>query len=188
MTDTDELADLRARLKQLERRQARAAGEVEATQRLLLARLLVVIATVALFLSISMAWYADVEVDEESYESVSGWRLFTGLAGDDEGALVFAGIYSLIAVLVALVAGATVFTVQRRWLPITMATLLGLLGLGQLLLNLDDSADDERLAGLWCAIVVMLAAAFAWGHLVVALRELAEVEQIANASRKLPGR
>jgi hypothetical protein len=175
MTDIDELATLRAQLKRLERRQSRAAGEMDRTQRLLLARLLVVIATVAIFITVSMAWYADIEVPtsdgEESFESVSGWRILSGLAGADEGAAVFAGVYGWIVLLATLLAGASTFAIERRRFPITLSTLLALLACGLALVNLQESDDGEKLAGLWCAVILIAAGSFAWGNLATALRE-----------------
>jgi hypothetical protein len=172
MTDTDELATLRAQLKRLERRQANAAGDADRTQRLLLARLLVVIATVAMFLALSMSWYADVEVDDENVDAVSGWGTLSEMAGTDEGAIVFGGVYGWLVLIAAFVAGASVFTIERRWLAVTMSTLLTLLALGLLLLNAQEmDGDGEKLAGVWCAIVLITAGAFAWGNLVSPLRE-----------------
>ncbi|HEV7649127.1 MAG TPA: hypothetical protein VGP26_13285 [Actinophytocola sp.] len=170
MAETEELADLRAKLKRLERRLAEAAGETDRTQRLLVARLLVVIATIAMFLALSMGWYADIDVDDDTVSSLSGWRMFTELAGADEGALKFAGAYSLLVVLAALAGGAAALTLAKRWVAITLSTLLGLLAAGQLLLNL-RAENGEQLAGIWCAVIVIAAAAFAWGNLVPCLRE-----------------
>jgi len=181
MADTDELADLRAHLKRLERRQARAIGDGDRTQRLLLARLLVVIATVAMFLSLSMGWYADIDVDSDTFYSLSGWRVFTMLVGDGEGALVFAGAYSWLVVLAAFAGGASVLTLTKRRVAITLSTLLGLLAAGQLLLNL-QADEGEQLAGIWCSVIVFAAAAFAWGNLVPCLRE-AETEALYAGSR-----
>lgn len=176
MTDTDELATLRAQLKRLERRQAQNSGEADRTQRLLLARLLVVIATVAIFVSVSMGWYADIDVQtsdgEESYDSLSGWGMLSGMAGADEGALVFAGVYGWLVMIVALVAGASTFSLERRWVAIMLSTLLGLLASGLLLVNAQEADDGEKLAGLWCAVILIAASAFAWGNLVTPLREL----------------
>ncbi len=171
MANTDELADLRAHLKKLERRLAEAGGESDRTQRLLVARMLVVVATVALFLSVSMSWYDGVEVDDETFDSISGWRVLTLLTGDDEGALAFGGGYSWAVVLAALAAGAAVFQLRRRWVAITLTTLLALLTAGHLLLNA-MAEDGEQLAGAWCATIVMAATAFAWGNLVQPLRDL----------------
>jgi hypothetical protein len=181
MADTDELAGLRAQLKRLERRQAEAAGEVERTQRLLVARLLVVTATVAMFLSLSMGWYADADIDGDSVNSVSGWRVLALAAGDDEGALKFAGVYSLLVVVTALVAGASVFTLAKRWVAITLSTLLVLLAGGQLLLN-GQVEDSEQLAGVWCSLIIFVAAAFAWGNLVPSLREAEHAELYKSAA------
>jgi hypothetical protein len=172
MTDTDELATLRAQLKRLERRQAKSADATDRAQRLLLARLLVVIATVAMFLAVSGAWYADVEADEEEIDSLSGWGAFSGMASSDEGAFVFAGVYGWIVLLVAFVAGASVFTIERRWFAITLSVLLTLLALGLLLVNSQElDGDDEKLAGLWCAVFLIVGGAFAWGNLASPLRE-----------------
>jgi hypothetical protein len=175
MTETDELAALRAQLKRLEQRQARATGETDRIQRLLLARLLVVIATVAMFLAVSMGWYADVEVqtsddDEEHFESMSGWGTLSAMAASDEGAFVFGGAYGWLVLIVAFAAGASVFAVERRWVAIVLSTLLGLLAFGLLLVNAQD-LDGEKLAGVWCAIFLIAAGAFAWGNLVTSLRE-----------------
>jgi hypothetical protein len=175
MTDTDELADLRAQLKRLERRQANAAGDADRTQRLFLARLLVVIATVALFLSLSMSWYADLDSDTETIESMSGWGQFTEMAASGEGAFVFAGAYSWVVALAALISGASVFTLRKRWVAGTVSTLLALLTAGQLLINMQE-VDGEKLAGLWCAVIVIAAGAFAWGNLVAPLREAERAE------------
>jgi hypothetical protein len=175
MADTDELADLRAQLKRLERRQAQAMGEADQNQRLLGARILVLVVTAGLFLSVSMPWYSDIDTDDGSSELVSGWGVFSLAAGESgEPALVFGGVYSWVVVLAALAAGAAVLEVTRRWVAITMSTLLTLLTLGQLVLNSMVASDEaEQLAGTWCAVVVMVAGAFAWGNLVVPLRELA---------------
>ena len=180
MADTDELADLRAKFKRLERRLAEAGGEADRTQRLLVARLLVVIATIAMFLALSMGWYADIDVDDDTFHSLSGWRVFTLMAGDEEGALKFAGVYSLLVVLAALAAGASALTVAKRWVPITLSTLLGLLAAGQLLLNL-QADEGEQLAGIWCSVIVFAAAAFAWGNLVPCLREAENAALYANS-------
>ena len=185
MADTDELAALRAQLKRLERRQANAAGEVDRTQRLLIARLLVVIVTVAMFLTLSISWYADADIDGETVDSISGWRVFTLAAGADEGALKFAGIYGLLVAVAALVAGASVFTLAKRWVAVTLSTLLVLLAGGLLLLNAQVE-DAERLAGVWCAMAVIAAAAAAWGNLVPCLVEAENAELYAGAGR--PGR
>lgn len=182
MADTDELADLRAQLKRLERRQAEATGEIDRTQRLLVARLLVVIATVAMFLALSMGWYADIDVDEDTVSSLSGWRVFSLLAGDGEGALVFAGVYSWVVVLAALAAGASAFTLVKRWVAITLSTLLALLAGGQLLLNM-RAEEGEQLAGIWCSVIVFAAAAFAWGNLVPCLRAAEHAELYNGVGR-----
>jgi hypothetical protein len=170
MADTDELADLRAKLKRLERRQAQAAGEADRTQRLLVARLLVVITTVAMFLALSMGWYADLDLDDDTVSSVSGWRMITLLAADSEGALKFAGVYSWLALLAALIGGASVFVLVKRWVAVTLSTLLALLAGGLLLLN-GQATEGEQLAGIWCSVIVIAGAAVAWGHLVPRLRE-----------------
>jgi hypothetical protein len=175
MTDTDELAALRAQLKRLERRQAQATGETDRTQRLLLARLLVVIATVAMFLAVSMPWYADVEVqtsddDEEHLESMSGWGTLSAMAASDEGGFVFGGVYGWFVLIAVFAAGASVFSIERRWVAIVLSTLLGLLAFGLLLVNVQD-LDGEKLAGVWCGVFLIAAGAFAWGNLVTALRE-----------------
>lgn len=185
MADTDELAALRAQLKRLERRQANAAGDGDRTQRLLTARLLVVIATVAMFLTLSMGWYADADIDGDTIDSISGWRVFTLAAGDDEGALKFAGIYGLLVVVAALAAGASVFTLAKRWVAVTLSTLLVLLAGGLLLLNAQVE-DAERLAGVWCSMVVIAATAAAWGNLVPCLVEAENAE--LYASPRGPGR
>lgn len=169
MANTEELADLRAHVRKLERRLAESAGETERTQQLLVARVLVVVATVALFLAMSISWYDAVEVGDETVDSVSGWRAFTFLAGD-KGVLAFGGFYSWVVVLAALAAGTAVLRLRRRAVAITLSTLLGLLAAGHLLLNL-IAKDVEQLAGAWCAVFVMAAAAFAWGNLVRPLRE-----------------
>lgn len=174
MADTDELADLRAHLKRLERRQANAAGDADQYLRLLVARILVMVVTAALFLAVSMPWYADVDTDDGSSELVSGWGIFTMAAGDSGvPALVFGGVYSWVVMIAVLIAGVSVLELARRWVAITMSTLLTLLTLGQLMFNAmaDDSA--EQLAGAWCAFAVMAAGAFAWGNLVAPLRDLA---------------
>lgn len=182
MADTDELADLRAQLKRLERRQAEAAGDIDRTQRLLAARLLVVIATVAMFLALSMGWYADIDVDEDTVSSLSGWRVFSSLAGDGEGGLVFAGVFSWVVVLAALTAGASVFTLVKRWVAITLSTLLVLLTGGQLLLNM-RADEGEQLAGVWCSVIIFAAVAFAWGNLVPCLREAERAELYNGGGR-----
>jgi hypothetical protein len=171
MADTDELADLRAHLKKLERRLSTTAGDADRQERLLVARMLVLIATVALFLTMFLSWYQDIDLREEEYESASGWLVLSALAGADEGGLVFAGAYSWVVLLATFVAGVSVFQLHRRWVPITLCILLVLLAGGQTLLN--ASADDgEQSAGVWAAILFMVASAFAWGNLVAPLREL----------------
>jgi hypothetical protein len=171
MADTDELAAVRAHVKKLERRLATATGDVDRQERLLVARMLVLIATVALFLTMFLSWYQDIDIDEEDVESASGWLVLTALAGSDEGGLVFASAYSWIVLLATFVAGLSVFQLRRRWVAITLCVLLVLLAGGQTLLN--ASADDgEQGAGVWAAIIFMVANAFAWGNLVTPLREL----------------
>lgn len=178
MADTDELADLRAHLKRLERQRDRAADQTRRHQELVLARVLVMIATVALALSVSMGWYADVEIDDENVELVSGWLYFSETAGGD-AVETFVGWYSWVVVLAALAAGLGVFTLTQRWLAITLTTLLGLLAAGYLFLDLiaaGTNASDEQLAGVWCAMFVMAGCSVAWGNLVRPLRELATEE------------
>ena len=182
MADTDELADLRAHLKKLERRIALAAGETDRQERLLVARLLVLVASAGLFISMFLSWYADIDVGEDSLESASGWQVLTYLSGDSEGALVFAGVFSWVVVLAAVAAGVSAFQVRRRWQATTMCLLLVLLAGGQTLLNASAS-DGEQLAGVWCAIVFMVASAFAWGNLVRPLRELETAELYGNSPR-----
>jgi hypothetical protein len=182
MADTDELADLRAHLKKLERRLALAAGEADRQERLLVARLLVLVASTGLFISMFLSWYADVDVGEDSYESASGWQVLTFLTGDSEGALVFAGVFSWVVVLAAVAAGVSAFQVRRRWQAVTLCVLLVLLGGGQALLNA-AGADGEQLAGVWCAVVFMVASAFAWGNLVRPLRELETAELYGKSAR-----
>lgn len=178
MADTDELADLRAHLKRLERQRDRAADQGRRRQELLVARLLVMVATVALFLSVSMGWYADVEVDDENVDSASGWLFFSQATGGD-GVETFVGWYSWVVVLAALAAGLGVFSLTQRWLAITLTTLLSLLAAGYLLLDLvaaGSDSGDEQLAGVWCAMFVMAGCSVAWGNLVRPLRDLATDE------------
>jgi hypothetical protein len=181
MADTDELADLRAHLKKLERRLATTAGDLERQERLLIARMFVLIATVALFLTMFLGWYQDVDLREEDYESASGWLVLSALAGDPEPGLVFAGVYSWVVLLATFAAGVSVFQVQRRWVPITLCVLLVLLAGGHTLLN--ASADDGEVnASVWAAIIFMVASACAWGNLVAPLREL-ETTSLYTKSR-----
>jgi hypothetical protein len=171
MADPDELAALRAHLKRIERRQAQAAGDADRMQRLLLARLLIVIATVALFLALSMPWYADFEVQGEDAASASGWRVFLSMINPEEGDFVVGGLFCWAAVLIALVSGASAFTLRRRWFAGTVSALLVFLAVLLLALNMRESEVGEKLAGIWCSIAVMVGGAFAWGNLVTALRE-----------------
>ncbi len=171
MADTDELADLRAHLKKLERRLAQAAGDADRQERLLVARMLVLVATVALFLSMFLRWYEELDVGSAGSDSASGWRVLTLMAGADEGALVFGGVFSWVVLLATLTAGLSVFQLRRRWLATTLCVLLVLLAGGQTLLNA-AAIDDPALAGAWGAILLMVANAFAWGNLVTPLREL----------------
>ncbi|HEY0454640.1 hypothetical protein [Actinophytocola sp.] len=176
MAETDELADLRAYLKRLERRHAEEIGRAERRQRLLIARILVLVCTAALLLAVSMPWYSELDNGEETFTSVSGWRLFSLLASSSgQGALVFAGWFSWLVVLGALAAGVSALQLTQRWLAATMSTVLALLTAGHLLLNAVavDSVDGQRLAATWCALLVMAASAFAWGNLVRPLRDLA---------------
>ncbi|MPZ83490.1 MAG: hypothetical protein GEV28_25090 [Actinophytocola sp.] len=177
MADTDELADLRATLKRLERQRAQAADQARRRQELLVARLLVMVATVALFLSFSMTWYADIEIGEESVDSASGW-LYLSKATADGSVGTFVGLYGWVVVLAALAAGLGVFSAVQRWLAVTLTTLLSLLAAGFLLLNLVATGADtvEQLAGAWCAAFVMAGCAVAWGNLVRPLRDLATDE------------
>lgn len=177
---SDEVAALKAQLKRLEQHRIDQSGRAARGQELLAGRMLVLVATTGLFLAVSMGWYAEIDTDDESFESASGWDIFALLAGSTEdehaGVLVFAGYYSWVVVLAALAAGASAMVITKRWVSVTLATLLGLLTGGHLLLNsqVSDDSDGEQLAGTWAAMALMTACAFAWGNLAPKLRDLAD--------------
>ncbi len=148
--------------------------EVRAEQEVRLARTLVVIATVALFLVVSMSWYTDLEVDEDTVANASGWDVFSAMVGfSSEGAFVFGGYFSWIVVLAALGGAAAVLRLTQRWLCVTLSTLLTLLALGHLLVavQVEEDFDGQQLAANWAAVAVMFFAATVWGHLSRQLRE-----------------
>ena len=153
---------------------ARELQEVRAEQEVRLARTLVVIATVALFLVVSVGWYTELEVGDDTIANASGWGVFSAMIGDStEGVFVFAGYYSWIVVLAALGGAAAVLRLTQRWVCVILATLLTLLGLGHLLVavQVKDDFYDQQLAGGWAGIAVMFFAATVWGHLSRQLRE-----------------
>lgn len=148
--------------------------EVRAEQEVRLARMLVVVATVALFLVVSMGWYVELEVDDDTVANASGWKVFSAMTGfSSEGVFVFAGYYSWVVVLAALGGGAAVLRLTQRWVCVTLSTLLTLLALGHLLIagQVEEDFYGEQLAGGWAAIAVMVFAATVWGHLFRQLRE-----------------
>jgi len=137
----------------------------------LFARLLVVVATVAVFLVVSMPWYVP---DGKTPTPASGWSLLAELSGDSVGLYAFAGYFGWAVVLAALVAGAGVLQLTRRWVCGVLSTGLALLAAGLLLVDLRFEKDVEgvQLAGAWAVLPVLVFAAVAWGNLVAPLREL----------------
>jgi hypothetical protein len=137
----------------------------------LFARLLVIVATVAVFLAVSVPWYVP---DGETPVPASGWSLLAYLAGDSVGLSSFAGYFGWVVVLAALVAGAGVPRLVRLWVCGLLSTALALLAGGLLLVNLRFEKDlaGVQLAGAWAALPVLLFAAVAWGNLAAPLREL----------------
>lgn len=135
------------------------------------ARLLVVVATVAVFLVVSMPWYVP---DGKTPVPASGWSLLAQLAGDSLGVYVFAGYFGWVVVLAALVAGAGVLQLTRRWMCMVLSTALALLAVGLLLVDFrfEKDLDGVQLAGAWAVLPVLLFAAIAWGNLAGPLREL----------------
>lgn len=147
--------------------------EVRAEQEVHSARTLVVIATVALFLVVSMGWYTEADVGDDTVANASGWDLFSAMIGSSEAVLVFGGYFSWVVVLAALGGAAAVLRLTRRWVCVTLATLLTLLALGNLLVAVQVEEDfyGEQLAAGWAGIAVMVFAATVWGHLSRQLRE-----------------
>lgn len=151
----------------------------------LAARVWVVVTTVGLLLSFAVPWLTDVNIEDGDVLEVSGWR-WVGLMsefGDAElanGGLQFPGLYTLFAVLAALAAAAAAFVLRLRWIGVALAVVLSLLALGHLLLTMlvvnqrDD--DIEVLTGFWCAELLMVAAAFAWGYWAQVQREFPDVQ------------
>jgi hypothetical protein len=139
----------------------------------LVARLLVVVATVAVFLVVSVPWYV---ADEGT--PASGWSLFALLAWDSVGLSSFAGYFGWVVVLAALVAGAGVLRLAWPRVCGALSTALALLAGGLLLVNLrfEKDIDGVQLAGAWAALPVLLFAAVAWGNLAAPLRELSYQE------------
>jgi len=136
------------------------------------ARLLVVVATVALFLTMAMTWYDTSDDDLASY---SGWETLGDLTGDKKGMLVFAGWFGFVVVVAALLAGAGVLQLRQRWVGATLSVLLTLLAVGMALVHLQYDGDDpssEQLTAAWASVAVMVFAAVAWGNLVGPLRQL----------------
>lgn len=169
-----EMDEFTGNMRKLEGRIARQVDAVRADQEVRLARVLVVVATVALFLVLSMGWYVDLDVDDDTVANASGWDVISAMAGfTSEGVFVFGGYYSWVVVLAALGGGAAVLRLTQRWVCVTLATLLTLLALGHLVVaaQIEEDFDGEQLAGAWAAIAVMLFAATVWGHLYRQLRE-----------------
>lgn len=140
------------------------------------ARLLVVVATVASFLALSMPWYADGGTNSgERFDSLSGWGLFGELTKDTDGTYVFAGCFSLAVVVLSLLAGAAVLQVRLRWFCGVLSTLLAVeaVGLYLVILQFDDDLRAEQLAGTWAGLAILLFSSVAWGTLAGALREAA---------------
>jgi hypothetical protein len=135
------------------------------------ARLLVVVATVAVFLVVSMPWYV---TNGGTPEPASGWSLLAQLAGDSVGVYAFVGYFGWVVVLAALAAGVGVLRLTRRWVCGVLSAGLALLAAGLLLVDLRFEKDLEgvRLAGAWAVLPVLLFAAVAWGNLTAPLREL----------------
>ncbi len=138
---------------------------------LLLARVLVVVATVAVFLVLSMSWYVQVDSGDGQF---SGWDVLGQLTGDKKGGYVFAGWFGLVVAIGALLAGAGVVQLRQRWVCVLLSVLLPLLAVGMALVHLryDDDLRGEQLAAAWAGVVVLLFAAVAWGNLAGPLRQL----------------
>ena len=134
------------------------------------ARLLVVVATVAVFLIMSMTWYLDGDTMDGA---ASGWGVLASMAGDKPG-YAFAGYFSFVAVLAALAAGAGVLQLRQRWVCVVLSVLLALDAVGLLLIAnpFDDDQGGEPLAATWMAPVVLAFAAVVWGNLAGPLRKL----------------
>ena len=165
------MAEVDGQLKKLMFRELEA---VRADQEVRFARILVVVASVAIFLVMSMGWYVDLDVDDDTVANASGWDVISAMAGfASESVFVFGGYYSWVVVLAALGGGAAVLRLTQRWVCVTLSTLLTLLALGHLLVaaQVEEDFDGEQLAGAWAAIAVMLFAATVWGHLYRQLRE-----------------
>lgn len=137
----------------------------------LFARLLVIVATVAVFLVVSVPWYV---TDGKTPTPASGWSLLAQLTGDSVGVYAFAGYFGWAVVLAALVAGAGVLQLTWRWVCGALSTALALLAVGLVLVDLRFEKDLEgvQLAGAWAVLPVLLFAAIAWGNLAAPLREL----------------
>ena len=129
-----------------------------------------------------MGWYADIDVDDDTFYSLSGWRVFTLLAGDRRARWCSP----------ASTAGSSCWPRSpparrcSRWPSggsrSRCRRCSALLAAGQLLLNL-QADEGEQLAGIWCSVIVFAAAAFAWGNLVPYLRE-AETEALYAGTRR----
>jgi hypothetical protein len=134
------------------------------------ARLLVVIATVAVFLSMSMTWYLDGDTTDGA---ASGWSVLATMAGDRPGYAV-AGYFSFVALLGALFAGAGVLQLRQRWICVVLSVLLALDAVGLLLIAnpFDDDQGGEPLAATWTTPLVLAFAAVTWGNLAGPLRKL----------------
>jgi hypothetical protein len=117
----------------------------------LFARLLVVVATVAVFLVLSVPWYV---TEGETPTPASGWSLFAELAGDSVGVYASPGYFGWAVVLAALVAGVGVLRLARRWVCGALSTALVLLAGGLLLVDLRFENDMEgvQLAGAWAVL------------------------------------
>lgn len=137
---------------------------------MLFARLLVIVATVAVFLVMSMPWYV---TGEETPTPASGWSLLAQLTGSSRGLFVFMGYFGWVVVLAALLAGAGVMEIMARWVCGVLSTALALLVAGLLLVHMrfEDDVDGIRLAGAWAVLPVLAFAAVAWGNLVAPLRD-----------------
>lgn len=164
------MAEPDGKVKQL----ARELAELRTEQDVRLARVLVVIASVALFLVVSMGWYAELHVDYDLVVDASGWDVFSAMVGfRAEGVFVFAGYYSWVVVLAALAGAVAALRLTQRWICVTFSTLLTLLAFGHLLVAAQVEKDfkGQQLAAAWAAIAVMFFAAIVWGHLYRRLYE-----------------
>jgi NADH:ubiquinone oxidoreductase subunit K len=134
------------------------------------ARLLVVIATVAVFMSMSMTWYLDGETTDGA---ASGWSVLATMAGDKPG-YAFAGYFSFVAVLAAVFAGVGVLQLRQRWVCVVLSVLLGLDAVGLLLIAnpFHDDQRGEQLAATWMGPLVLVFAAVVWANLAGPLRKL----------------